>query len=177
MAIIYRYSKSRVVDCRFSNDIMAPSGSNRKGTRKVFGHHISHRRVRAVKKHKLHEFYGAKKYQGTLSTSYLNVDGLSDAKLADIVSFTEQRSPDIFFLLETKRRVEEIGSDINIDGYELIEIRRSDTADDKQGGGIACYFKNTRNMLFKTHSPTINQADLAYVDNERLWITVETQQT
>ena len=156
---------------------MAPSGSNRKGTRKVFGHHISHRRVRAVKKHKLHEFYGAKKYQGTLSTSYLNVDGLSDAKLADIVSFTEQRSPDIFFLLETKRRVEEIGSDINIDGYELIEIRRSDTADDRQGGGIACYFKNTKNMVFKTHFPAINQADLVYVDNERLWITVETQQT
>ena len=68
-------------------------------------------------------------YQGTLSTSYLNVDGLTDAKLADVVAFTDQRSPDVLFLMETKRRVEEIGSNINIDGYELIEIRRSDTAD------------------------------------------------
>ena len=130
-----------------------------------------------MKKHKLHEFYGAKKYQGTLSTSYLNVDGLTDAKFADVIAFTEQRSPDILFLLETKRRVEEIGSDINMDGYELLEIRRSDTADDKQGGGIACYYKNTKNVVFKTHSPAIPHADLAYVDNERLWITVETKQT
>ena len=154
---------------------MAPPGPRRKTARNVYHH--SHRRIRSVKTHKLHEFYGAKNYQGQLSTSYLNVDGLSDAKLADVTTFTEQRQSDLVFLFETKRREEEIGTDINIDGYELIEIRRSDTADDKQGGGIACYYKKNRTTLFKQYSPQIDHPDLAYVDNERLWVTVETQHT
>ena len=56
-------------------------------------------------KFKLREIYGAKKLQSHLSTAFLNVDGLSDAKLADVVSYAEQCSPDIIFLLETKRRM------------------------------------------------------------------------
>ena len=151
---------------------MAPTGSRKRSV-----HHHSHRRIKAWKnqKYKLREFYGAKKFQNHLSTSFLNVDGLSDAKLADVVSFAEQRSPDIIFLLESKRRLEEIGSDITIEGYETNEIRRSDTAGDKQGGGIVCYTKNTRDMVFKPHAPQIEHEDLAYVENERYWITVETQ--
>ena len=153
---------------------MAPAKSRNRSF-----HHHSHRRVKAWKnqKYKLREFYGAKKFQNHLSTSFLNVDGLSEAKLADVASFAEQQSPDIMFILETKRRLEEIGTDIAIEGYETTEIRRSDTAGDKQGGGIACYTKNTRDMVFKPHTPEIEHEDLAYVENERSWITVETQYT
>ena len=134
---------------------MAPTGSNKRTARTNSYHHRSHRRIKAWKnqKFKLREIYGAKKLQSHLSTAFLNVDGLSDAKLADVVSYAEQCSPDIIFLLETKRRLEEVGSDINIEGYDISEIRRSDTAGDKQGGGIACYTKNTRNIVFKSHAP------------------------
>ena len=158
---------------------MAPTGSNKRTARTNSYHHRSHRRIKAWKnqKFKLREIYGAKKLQSHLSTAFLNVDGLSDAKLADVVSYAEQCSPDIIFLLETKRRLEEVGSDINIEGYDISEIRRSDTAGDKQGGGIACYTKNTRDIVFKSHTPQIEHEDLAYVENERFWITVESQFT
>ena len=137
----------------------------------------SNRRVQSYRKQKfrLRESFGVKKYQNQLSTAFLNVDGLSDATLADVSSYADKRSPDLIFLFETKRRLEEIGSDVNIAGYDLAEIRRSDTAEDKQGGGIACYSKNTRGTVFKPYNPPIEHADLSYVDNERLWMTVETR--
>ena len=69
-----------------------------------------------------------------LTSAFLNIDGFSDAKHVDVTNFVSKVSPDIFFLLETKRRVEEIGSDIDIHGYDQTEIKRSDTAGDKQGG-------------------------------------------
>ena len=124
---------------------------------------------------RLRESYGAAKYQHQLFSSFLNIDGLSAAKLVDVRSYASKRKPDIFFLLETKRREEEVGSDISVPGYDLSEIRRSDAADDKQGGGIAFYTKASGGVLFKRHSPDIAHADLAYVDNERFWVTVETQ--
>ena len=148
--------------------------SNRSTSRNV---HHSNRRVQSYRKQKfrLRESFGVNKYQNKLATSFLNVDGLSDASLAEVSSYADQRSPDLIFLFETKRRLEEIGSDVNITGYDLAEIRRSDTAEDKQGGGIACYSKNTRGTVFKPYNPPIEHTDLAYVDNERLWMTVETR--
>lgn len=68
-----------------------------------------------------------------------------------------------------------MGSDISVAGYDVSEVRRSDAAEDKQGGGIAFYTKASGGILFKRHSPDIAHADLAYVDNERFWVLVETQ--
>ena len=124
---------------------------------------------------KLRGSYGAKQYQTQLSTSFLNVDGLSDASMEDVRSYASLKSPDIFFLLETKRRLEEVGSSISVPGYDVTEIRRSDVANDKQGGGIAFFTKDSRSILFKRHAPDILHADLAYVENERFWVTVETK--
>ena len=142
-------------------------------------HFTNHKHRRNVKwknfRIKLRESYGAKQYQNQLLTSFLNVDGLSDASLEDVKSYASLRSPDFIFLLESKRRMEEVGSDISVAGYDLTEIRRSDAANDKQGGGIACYTKNIDGVLFKRHSPDIAHEDLAYVDAERVWMTVETQ--
>ena len=124
-------------------------------------------------KFKLRERYGALQCQNGLKSAFLNIDGLSDAKLEDVVSFTSVHSPDVFFLLETKRRLEDIGSDISVPGYDLAEVRRSDCARDKAGGGIACYTKDSGGILFKRYSPNIEHADLEYVNNERVWVTVD----
>ena len=42
----------------------------------------------------------------------------------DVQTTLASKKPDIVFLLETKRRFEEIGSDIDVDGYDLREVRR-----------------------------------------------------
>ena len=157
---------------------MAPSGF--RSGRNRSSNHSTLKRSRSMKawtsnRVRLRESYGAAKYQHQLFSSFLNIDGLSAAKLVDVRSYASKRKPDIFFLLETKRREEEVGSDISVPGYDLSEIRRSDAADDKQGGGIAFYTKASGGVLFKRHSPDIGHADLAYVDNERFWVTVETQ--
>ena len=126
--------------------------------------------------YKLRENAGALRCQDYLTSAFLNIDGLSDAKLADVQKFATKVKPDIFLVLETKRRQEDIGSDITVDGYDHTEIRRSDAAGDKAGGGIAYYTRSSGGILFKRHSPTIMHKDLEYVQNERFWIIVESQE-
>ena len=108
-----------------------------------------------------------------LSLGLLNVDGLSPSALEDVQSTVRARSLDVCVLLETKRRFEEVGSDIRIPGYNLREIRRSDAADDRGGGGLAYYTKQSDGILFKEHSPPIADPALHYVRNERFWLTAE----
>ena len=72
------------------------------------------RKYRRNFKYKLRENYGALQCQDGLKSAFLNIDGLSDAKLEDVVSFTSKRSPDVFFVLETKIRLYlKIGIQIN----------------------------------------------------------------
>ena len=127
-------------------------------------------------KFKLRENIGVAKTQTTLTSAFLNVDGFSDAKLVDVSDFARNVAPDFFSILETKRRVEEIGSDISVPGYDVSEVRRSNAANDKAGGGIAYYTRNTGGVLFRKHTPDIMHGDLAYVASERVWVTVESLQ-
>ena len=128
--------------------------------------------------YRLRENFGAISCKNELVTAFLNVDGLSDARLDDVSSFVSSKSPDLFFLLETKRRAEEVASDIStpFPGYDLTEIRRSDVSGDRKGGGIAFYTKNNGGLLFKRHSPDILHADLEYVEKERFWVTIDSLQ-
>ena len=130
----------------------------------------SHRRS------KLRATVGALGCKNSLSSAFLNVDGLSEPKLENVRSYVSDESPDVFFLLETKRRLEEIGSNIDVSGYDVTEIRRSDASGDKAGGGIAFYTKNTGGLLFKRHSPSIEHRDLKYVNIERFWVTIDSLQ-
>ena len=127
-------------------------------------------------KFKLREQIGQLRCKDDLKSSFINIDGLTDAKLEDVTSTVLSRSPDLFFLLETKRREEEIGTDISVPGYDVTEIKRSDVSGDRPGGGIAFYTKNTAGLLFKRHSPNIPHADLEYVQNERFWVTLDSLQ-
>ena len=80
-------------------------------------------------------------------------------------------------LLETKRREEEIGSDIEIPGYTLRELRRSDTAGDRGGGGLAVYTRQLDGLVFQEYSPDIEDQDCHFVRNERMWITTKSLST
>ena len=77
----------------------------------------SSRRNKFNKNHKyrLRDRVGVVGLKDNLKTSMLNVDGLSDTSLADVQDFAANNSPDVIFLLETKRRMEELGTDISID--------------------------------------------------------------
>ena len=111
-----------------------------------------------------------------LKTSMLNINGLSDVALADVEEFISTEKPDIVFLLETKRRMEELCSDISIEGYDQFEVRRSDTAGHKDGGGIACYTRQADGLVIRQYSPDILNSELEYVNNERVWLKVESLQ-
>ena len=120
---------------------MAPSASQR---------HISRSRQQSVyKRAKLRGTYGTIGVKRTLRCAYLNVDGLGPGTFDDVVSTVRMKNPDLCVLLETKRRLEEVGLDIEIDGYDLTEINRSDLANDRDGGGIAFYTKQSDGLIFK----------------------------
>ena len=110
-----------------------------------------------------------------LRCSLLNVDGMSEDSLVNVESVVGSHKPDVVFLLETKRRVEEDGIDISLPGYNVHEARRSNVADDRDGGGIAVYTKLTDGLLFKQHMPDIPDPANAFVNSERMWITVESE--
>ena len=110
-----------------------------------------------------------------LKTCFLNVDGLSEATLEDVKNTVSIRTPDLVFLVETKRREEDNGIDVNIPGYRLYENLRSDVANDKDGGGIAVYTRLGDGILFKLHTPDIVDPEAAFVAKERVWVTVESQ--
>lgn len=139
---------------------------------------ISCRRVQAFrlkKEARRRENYGVIKHKKVLKTCFLNVDGLGEVTFEDIKTTIKLKNPDIVYLVETKRRHEDTAIDISIPGYTLHEVRRSDDANDKDGGGIAVFTKLTDGILFKHHTPDITGHDAAFVANERLWITVESQ--
>ena len=122
-------------------------------------------------KWKLKENVGEVVSKNELVTSCLNVDGLSYDSFVDVCDFVDQTSPDVVFLLETKRREEHLGFDISLSGYDVFEVKRSDTEGHKGGGGIACYTKRTEGLNFERHRPEV-PAQLDYVNYERVWIKV-----
>ena len=62
---------------------------------------------------------------------------------------------------------------IDIIGYDVTEVRRSDSSDDKGGGGIAVYTRKTDGLVFKDHEPVINDPAHLFVRKERVWKKLE----
>ena len=114
-------------------------------------------------KWKLKENVGEVVSKKELVTSCLNVNGLSYDSFVDVCDFADQTSPDVIFLLETKKREERLGFDISLSGYDVFEVRRSDAEGHKGGGGIACYTKRTEGLHFERHRPEV-PAQLDYVN-------------
>ena len=109
------------------------------------------RKKRLSTKVRLRSVVGVVKRKHNLDMAMLNVDGLNLSALSDIQKVLDKKKPDICIIIETHRREEELGMDISIDGYNLHELRRSDTAGDKRGGGIAWYTRQVDGIIFDEH--------------------------
>ena len=130
-------------------------------------------RMRGNHRVKLRDTVGVIGTKHSLKIGLLNVDGLSPSSLEDVRSACNRKTLDVMVLLETHRRNEELGDDIAITGYDLHEVRRSDVAGDKGGGGLAFYTRQADGILFKEYSPPVADPSLHYVQNERFWLTTE----
>ena len=150
------------------------------------GHHRPHKtnhqgvkrgvqQLRVKRSVKLRETHGVRNSKKVLRSALLNVDGLDEVTLEDVKTTVSSKKPDIVVLLETKRRVECCDVAADIPEYSLHEARRSDAAGDKEGGGIALYTRQSDGLLFKQHCPDINDPNEAFVNNERIWVTVHSQ--
>ena len=139
--------------------------------------HSRFKKFRVNKRVKLRESVGVIKVKNSLKTSLLNVDGYTEASFIDVRETISKTDPDICYILETKRRLEEQGSDISIAGYDVSEARRSDLAGDKNGGGIAVYTKVIDGLVFNDYKPAIDNPAHNFVNNERVWVTVDSLQT
>ena len=93
---------------------------------------------------KLRSVVGVIERKNDLRCAMLNVDGLSMSTLEDVKEVFQKKKPDIAFILETKRREEEIALDARVDGYSLTEIRRSDCAGDRGGWGDCSVYQAGR---------------------------------
>ena len=125
------------------------------------------------KRNKRKEYTGVLNRKNNLKISLLNVDGLTLSSLEDVKDTIDRKQPDVCILLETKRREEDVGINVDIPGYTLRELRRSDTAGDKGGGGIAVYTRQLDGLVFHDYFPEIRDQDCHFVRNERIWITTE----
>ena len=132
-------------------------------------------RFRVKRSVKLRDNHGVRNSKTILRSALLNVDGLDEVSLEDVKTTVSSKKPDIVVLLETKRRVENCDLAADITEYSLHEARRSDAAGDKDGGGIALYTRQSDGLLFQPHSPDINDPNEAFVNNERIWVTVHSQ--
>ena len=123
---------------------------------------------------RLKESVGTASRKNKLLFSLLNVDGLTDSTLTDVKDVLSRESPDVCLLLETKRRLEDSSSCLDVPGYDVTEYRRSDLAGDKGGGGLALFTRKADGLIFKDFDPDLPDPALAFVRKERAWKTVET---
>ena len=108
-----------------------------------------------------------------LRLAWQNMDGLTEDSMEDLRASFEARKPDLFAAFETKRREEDLCEvELNLPGYEVLEFQRSDLAGDKAGGGIAIWCRQADGLMFEQHSPQIRDETLAFVNNERVWMTI-----
>ena len=98
------------------------TGRNGRSTSRRSGFDGRRNKLRGNKKFKLRERVGVVSCKNNLKSCMLNVDGLSDASFADVEHFVEVERPDVVFLIETKRRMEELAPDIDITGYDNFEV-------------------------------------------------------
>ena len=104
----------------------------------------------------------------------LNINGWSEQSRFDVLAAIEAKNVDVFSLVETKIRRED-KEKIEVPGFEVFQSRRQEVTLDKKGGGIACLVRKSAGVNFKKLSHDIPRAELNYVDNERLWISYQSQ--
>ena len=117
---------------------------------------------------------GAIEQHNSLNLGFLNVDGMTEATFLDVKRSVQTRNLDIVGFVESKRRLEQVPTDISIKGFNKIEVMRSDAAGDRDGGGIVVYTRVTQGMKVERLSPVIAIKENYHVDKERVWVLATT---
>ena len=132
-------------------------------------------KVRFIKKSKIQQRAGLEEgsKKSALKIGLLNVDHLSMASFHDVVATIQTEEPDVVFLLETFRTVEDSHEDVDIPQYKSFEALRSEAAEDKAGGGIIAFCKTSEGLNMSRYEPEIDTPDEQFVKNERIWVTVQ----
>ena len=111
--------------------------------------------------------------KSSLNLGHLNIEGLREQKMMDVEEAMRLKDMDAVVLIETHQR-RETKAKILVEGCEVFEARRSNAGKDKKGGGIAVVCRRKEGMTFLHHQPPIQDPQLSYVANERLWVTTAT---
>ena len=109
------------------------------------------------------------------STSYIkvvthNTRGFDEVSEHDTRNLIKSQCPDVVGILETKLRMED-GRTPEMEGYMSVEVRRSDLAGDKDGGGILVFVKQSEKVKYAEKKFRIRRPENRKVENERVWIT------
>ena len=109
-----------------------------------------------------------------MKMALLNCNGFNDVTRQDVINLTKTQRPEVIGVLESKLR-EEQGDVCEIPGYSTVDIRRSDLAGDKKGGGILVFTREIDGLIFKHKKFTIKSKEKQFVQKERVWVTVQTK--
>ena len=100
-----------------------------------------------------------------------NTNGYNESSEFDTKQLIKTQKPDLVGILETKLRREDGGRDLDIAGYARFEVRRSDEDEDRKGGGIMVFAKESSNVKFSVFEFKIEGEKHIHVQKERIWIT------
>ena len=76
----------------------------------------------------------------------LNTNRYNDSSELDTRKLINTEKPDLVGILETKLRREDGGRNLDIKCYARFEVRRSDEDEDRKGGGIMVFAKESSNV-------------------------------
>ena len=105
-----------------------------------------------------------------------NARGFDEVTEHDTMNLIKNQKPEVVGILETHLREEDGTRQFDIPkGYSKLEVRRSDLADDKDGGGIMVIFKNAQGLKTEHKKLKIRNKENNFVEKERVWVTVKTK--
>ena len=108
----------------------------------------------------------------SLVIGMLNMQGKSVLGMEDVKRAIEVRDINVMCLVETHVRSEDRDGP-KIEGFNTHQLCRE--GGDKKGGGLAILTREKDVVTYSRYSPTIVNPSLAYVNKERMWVTVESQ--
>ena len=102
-----------------------------------------------------------------------NTNGWSEMSENDTRELARTQRPGLIGVLETKLRQEDGGRDVEIPDYDVVDVRRSDLAGDKEGGGILVYSKQSGGVKYREKKFKIRKRENKHVQNERVWMVAK----
>ena len=102
-----------------------------------------------------------------------NANGWSEISENDTRELARSQRPGLIGVLETKLRQEDGGREVEIPDYDVVDVRRSDLAGDKEGGGILVYARQTGGVRYREKKFKIRKKGNKHVQNERVWMVTK----